>query len=333
MAESPFESLKAAVEEIGVTKIAVALVVLLAVVGFILFFPRAGSVVVTVSALDGDALPGAEVTLSNSDGDVVATEYSDDSGRVAFNVAPGDYSASIDAGAGFKPLTKSVSLASGGEASVAADVERVSSVSLAPQESPSFLPLSCEKKIVFELKNSGQSDEAAKLVADGGLKDVFSPPAQPVAVPAGGSNFVEALFLVTKAKPGDSLKGKVRVKGTRNGVDFAFVVDEAPKISVSPQSITGSAAPGGMIQQKLVVSNAGSEPIEIPQESIRVEGDYANSYRWTYYENRIEAGGKASWWLALVVPENAYGKLVGAIKIPLPCKTAAIDIDTEAKAE
>ncbi|MEM0475465.1 MAG: hypothetical protein QW343_01600, partial [Candidatus Norongarragalinales archaeon] len=71
--------------------------------------------------------------------------------------------------------------------------------------------------------------------------------------------------------------------------------------------------------------------IEIPQESIRVEGHYAGNYAWTYFEPHIEARGRATWWIALRVPENAAGKIVGVIKIPLPCKTAVIDIDTEAR--
>jgi hypothetical protein len=86
-----------------------------------------------------------------------------------------------------------------------------------------------------------------------------------------------------------------------------------------------------MIQQKLVVSNDGDSPLEISQDSITVEGHYAGSYAWTYFQPRIEPKSKASWWIALRVPENAVGKLVGVMKIPLPCRTVSIDIDTDAK--
>ncbi len=330
VAESIIEPVKDFVGQVGAVKIALALLIILVVAGYVLFFPKNAVLTVNVRALDGDALPGAEVVLSNADGEVAATEYADDGGVARFaSVAPGDYTAAVDAGGGFKPATKSVSVASGAEESVAVEVERISSVTVTAGENPSFVPLSCEKKILFELKNAGASDEQVQLVADGGLKDFFSAPV--VFVPAGGSNYADGTFLVSRGKQGDELKGRVRVKGTRNGVDFSFALGNAPRISVSPQTISGNAAPGGLIQQKIMVTNEGSEPVEITKDRIVVEGHYAGSYDWTYFEPRIEPGAKASWWIALRVPENAVGKLVGVVKIPLPCRTVTIDIDTNAK--
>ena len=328
---SAFDSIQEAIEQIGLTKIIVFILVLALALGYFFFYPKNGSILLTVKALDGDALPGAEVTLTDANGNTLPTAYSDDAGVASFkDVPPGDYSAAIDPGVGYGAATKSVSLASGGAAAETVSVERSTLVSVLPQENPSFLFLSCEKKILFELKNSGANEEQVQLVADGGLKDAFVAPPLSV-VPPGSSTFVEGSFLASKAKVGDELKGKVRVKGTHSGADFDFTLGEAPRITVSPETITGSEAPGGLIQQKITVSNEGDKAIDIAQNSITIDGHYANSYSWTYFEPHIAAGESATWWIALVVPENAAGKLVGTIRVPLPCGEKRIDIDTEAK--
>ncbi|MEM0475958.1 MAG: carboxypeptidase-like regulatory domain-containing protein, partial [Candidatus Norongarragalinales archaeon] len=89
---SPFNALKNAVASFGVVKAVALLVALIAFAAFLVFLPKTGTINVTVRALDGDALPGVEVTLSSGAGDVMAVEYSDDSGAVLFkNVAPGEY--------------------------------------------------------------------------------------------------------------------------------------------------------------------------------------------------------------------------------------------------
>ena len=335
MAESPIESVKEAINGIGVAKIAIVAVLLLLVLGYVFLYPKPGTITINVKALDGDALPGAEVTLADSNGKTLDPVSTDDSGTAVFsNVAPGDYSASVDPGAGYETASDSVSLASGGEASDSVEVERASSVTVAAEENPSTLPLSCERKIVFDLTNKGQAEESVQLVGDGGLKDVFTAPL--AAVPPSGGLAIGS-FLAAKGKAGDSLKGKVRVKGTRNGVEFSFVLGGVPKVSVSPQTISGDAQPGGVIQKQITVSNDGDDEIAVKQSDITVEGSYAGSYSWTFFEAdsngiaHIEPHGKVSWWISLAVPENAVGKLVGVIKIPLACRTLRVDIDTTAK--
>ncbi len=329
-----FESLKETITGFGVAKIALILLVALAIIAYVFFFPKTGAITLTVNALDGAELPGAEVTLSSSDGATVATEYSDGGGVASFkNVAPGDYDLSIDPGAGYKPASKSVSLESGGAADVSVNVEKISFLSIAAQGKPATLPLNCEQKIVFNVNNNGQTDENAELVADGGLKNFFSTRPSAVFVPAGGVNLIEGVFLASKGAAGDELTGRVRVKGTRNGEDFSFTLAGAPKITVSPEKISYNAAPGEILNNggvEIIVSNEGGEPIAIRKEDIRIEGGYADSFDWTYFESTIPAHDKVSWWLALRVPEAAYGglKLVGAVKIPLPCRTASIGIET-----
>ncbi|MFH0973992.1 MAG: carboxypeptidase regulatory-like domain-containing protein [Candidatus Micrarchaeota archaeon] len=237
---SALDSITDAIEQIGLAKIVFVILVLALALGYFFFYPKNGSITLTVKALDGDALPGAEVTLTDANGNTLPTTYSDDAGVASFkDVPPGDYSAAIDPGVGYGAATKSVSLASGGEAAESVSVERATSVSVLPQENPSFLFLSCEKKVLFELRNAGANEEQVQLVADGGLKDVFAAPSLAI-VPPGGSAFVEGSFTASKAKVGDELKGKVRVKGTRSGVDFNFILDEAPIITVSPKKITRS---------------------------------------------------------------------------------------------
>ncbi len=328
---SAFDSIQEAIEQIGLTKIIVVILVLALALGYFFFYPKNGSITLTVKALDGDALPGAEVTLTDANGNTLPTAYSDDAGVAAFkDVPPGDYSAAIDPGVGYGAATKSVSLASGGEAAETVSVERSTSVSVLPQENPSSLflsyeKMSCEKKILFELRNAGANEEQVQLVADGGLKDAFVAPA-PAVVPPGSSTFVEGSFTTSKGKVGDELKGKVRVKGTRSGADFDFVLEEAPKITVSPQKITGSVP---LDPKDITVSNDGSKPVDIAQNSITIDGHYANSYSWTYFEPHIPAGESVTWWIALVAPENAAGKLVGTIRIPVPCGTLRVGIDTD----
>lgn len=329
-----FESLKEAVEGFGYGKIALILIVALAVLGYAFFFPKAGTITLTVNALDGGPLPGAEVTLSGADGATVATEYSDEGGAARFtNVAPGEYDLAVDPGAGYDPASKSVTLESGGSAAAAVDVEKISSLSVTAQNKPSTLPLACEQKVYFEIKNNGRTDENAELVADGDLKSFFSTQPPAVSVQAGGVNLIQGVFLVSKGAVGDELTGRVRIKGSRSGEDFPLTLASAPKITVSPEKISYSAAPGEILNRggvEIIVSNEGDAPIEIRKEDVRVEGGYADSFDWTYFEPTIPAHDRVSWWLALRVPESAYAglKLVGAVKIPLPCRTASIGIET-----
>lgn len=260
--ESPLGKAFEAAKQYGVYLLA-AVAVAAAAYYFLFLAPRPGALDVTVMEIDGQPLTGAEITLTNANGDPVGITQITEGGRANFaNVPPGAVTVSVDAGSGFQTASEVVEMPSGGSAAASVLMERRNKIALAGGL-PRALAASCKDKFPVEVTNEGSDVFEAELVAEGDdafVKSVSLPDGSKSVFPNETRGFTVAIELTENAQEGASrFSGKIRVKKTKK--TLAFDAEIGPPLQIEPSESEISYALGSPDARLLTLRNNGRQAL------------------------------------------------------------------------
>ncbi len=260
--ESPVAKAVEAAKQYGAYVVA-ALAVGAVAYYFLLLAPRPAGLGVTVMEIDGEPLTGAEVTLSDANGNPVGITQITETGRAAFtNLPPGTVTVAVDAGAGFQFASEVVELPSGGAAAATVLMERRNKILLAGGL-PKALAAGCKDKFAVELTNEGEDVLETDLVAEGGdafVKSISFPDGSKSVFPNETRTLTLAIELPETTPDGATrFSGKIRVKKTKKAL--AFDAEIGPALQIEPSENEISFAPGSPEARLLTLRNSGRQTL------------------------------------------------------------------------
>ncbi len=224
--------------------IAVGLLVLAGAYYFLFLAPKPGSVVVTVSELDGGAIDNAQVYFTDSSGKPVGSTQFTAGGTAVFDGIPTQTQlfVTVEAGGGYNTARQAVELAAGSN-NVEVQVERKNGIEITATNVPQSFASGCKDRFFVEVTNFGEDTFAAELVSEGtgDFPRYFAVQqgGQRIIGPNESANF--SVFAELPDSPGSDggvqLDGAIRVKGTGKKVAIGGSVGKQLHLEASESEI------------------------------------------------------------------------------------------------
>lgn len=263
------------VEKFGAAKIALAVIIIIAVYWGLFLRPSPGSISISVIELDsGKMIVGAEVMIYSANGKQIDLDYTDNSGVVRFQGVPSREELTVEVGPGVQHKTRSesVELESGENADLQVRVERDWSLEVDATKGQYYAGAGCAATISLVITNKGDEAVPIEFVGTGGLEGLLVTSAR--ALNAKTKETVEVEIAVPKGeKAGAKLDGKVRVKYSNAGASVSVSVLEPPSLKLSPTSINEALGDGENGFVKMLELSIDGEGIELDASCRAVGAD------------------------------------------------------------
>ncbi len=334
------EALKAiqtGIKKIGIVKIAL-LIVLLLVVGWFLNLPKSGSLNLTVSELDGtNKVEGVYVTLKWPDGQELGDAFSgstDAKGEVSFTNVPTERDLNIELDASqavgrFESSSESVKLKSGQTQTKKIYLAKDLKLTLAQSTITGTASESCIKDATATVSNGGDSDAQVTFIGEGDLANaITTSSSQLITVSPGASENATISIDVSKTgkKKTQTITGDARIKGTQQTIGITLAVTEAPKITITPDSLTCSGV-NAVCPKIITIKNTGQTTltnlkIELSQGlDEAIDSGHIDTYFTT---NSIAPDGEAKFGVKLL----SSTPKIGVITVKADCFLKQINVQT-----
>jgi hypothetical protein len=247
--------------------IVAALVVIVAAYYFFFLAPKPGSVIVTVSELDGGALDSAQVYFTDASGKSVGTtQLTTAGGTAVFDGLPTQTQMfiSVEAGSGYNIASTPVLLTEGAN-TIIVQVERKNGIEITATDIPQSFASACRDRFYLEVTNFGDDPFSAELVSEGDtdFSRYFAVQGSSRVIgPNESANFSVFAELpdTSGSDSGVALSGAIRVKGTTKKVEIGGSVGKPLQLETSESEI--SYTPGSDKARRITVRNTGTVTLE-----------------------------------------------------------------------
>lgn len=318
------------VNRIGLAKI-ILFVIIIAVGWWFITLPKPGTLFITVTELDGtQPIEGALVSLQWPDGNLLGDAFStitDSSGVASFTNVPSgrDLTIVVEGTGEFESARSNVILASEESKSEVVKLPHIGDVRLSPSTLTGAVSETCIKEARITVTNNGANPVEAVFVGSGALETAIS--SIPITVLPGSSENASVFIDVAKTgkKKAQVLTGEIRLKGMNKKVNVNLQVGEAPKIDVSPASLS-CAAGRPSCQQIVTIANNGASTLNNlkVEPSATVATVLENSDVERYYTtDSISPGGEAKFGTTII---STTAPIIGVVTVKADCFIKQIDV-------
>ncbi|MFH1107119.1 MAG: hypothetical protein V1787_04455 [Candidatus Micrarchaeota archaeon] len=317
------------------------LLVLVAIVGLGYWYyfarPQPGSIVLRVMQVDEDKGVLATVSLAYEDGNPVGGELlTDPNGLVVLNGVPAGRDLQLQVtplSSKLKPALKFVSALDSRESRKAeVQVGRKTGLKFISSGYSAVVASKCSRSLLVEVENTGVSDEALAITAEGQVADLVRPTQSDVIEP---ETQVLVPVRITAKSGGGDVSGSLRIRGTTVSVPLEVTVKETrPRLDVSfdqPDAKDFTAPPGTVKKSYVIIRNGGgADSAPITDVNVSVKGDFANWASVTETDQIADANAgdgipaerTASFLFTVSVPMDALpGQYVGKLEVASSCDT------------
>ncbi len=319
------------IKKIGLAKI----ILLIIAIGLALWFislPKPGNLLLKVIEMDGtQGVDAALVSLQWPDGRIIGdvfTSVTDSSGVVSFsNVPTGKEIVIVVEGSGLYSSTRqSLTLSSGESKSKEIELPKNSgTLAIAPTLLSSDVSETCVKEAILTVTNNGENEVEVEFVGSESLKPAISSDSITVYPQTSENLTISIDISKTGKKKGTKLTGDVRIKGYEKKTRLDLQVSEAPKIDVTPVSLSCPAAQGEC-QKIVTVKNNGLTTLNNLkiEPSSTVASVLQNGDVERYYQRDSIAPGEEAKFGVILTP-NA--PTIGVITVKADCFARQIDVE------